>query len=94
MGLDLSNDVAIYKGLQFHVGHDIVCVQYAGGENLAIECEDCGLVLLSADMPEMDENGDPIPDHDCMDHAYAHETDGAIGHGWSCGVCGEFLQAG
>lgn len=34
------------------------------------------------------------PSHDCMDHAYPHDTDGPLGHGWSCGVCGEFLQAG
>ena len=87
MGLDLSNDAAIYEGLQSHIGHDIVCVQYAGGENHAIECEDCGVVLLSADRPEEEE-------HDCMEHAYPHGTDGPLGHGWSCGVCGEFLQAG
>ena len=60
MGLDLSTDEAIYRGIQWHVGHNIVCVQYANYENVAIECEDCGLVLLSADVPEEESDTDTI----------------------------------
>lgn len=36
----------------------------------------------------------PIPDHDCWENAVPYSSDGPIGHGWECGVCGEFLQAG
>lgn len=36
----------------------------------------------------------PEPDHDCFDHAVPYESDGALGHGWECGRCGAFLQAG
>jgi hypothetical protein len=32
--------------------------------------------------------------HKCDDHATYVETDGALGHGWECGLCGRFLQAG
>jgi hypothetical protein len=34
------------------------------------------------------------PEHDCMEHAYPHATDGPLGHGWSCGVCGALIQVG
>ena len=30
--------------------------------------------------------------HDCMDSAVPYRT--ADSHGWECGVCGAFLQAG
>lgn len=33
-------------------------------------------------------------DHDCMEHAVQCTTDGPLGHGWECGRCGNFLQAG
>lgn len=32
--------------------------------------------------------------HKCDDHAVPYESDGALGHGWECGLCGRFLQAG
>ena len=32
--------------------------------------------------------------HDCDDHARPCTTDGPLGHGWECGKCGNFLQAG
>jgi hypothetical protein len=38
--------------------------------------------------------GGPLAPHDCHEHAYPHPTDGPLGHGWSCGICGAFLQAG
>jgi hypothetical protein len=40
------------------------------------------------------ESSTPIPDHDCMQHAVPYISDGPLGHGWKCGVFGEFLQAG
>lgn len=33
-------------------------------------------------------------EHDCWDEAIEYRIDGPIGHGWECGVCGTFLQAG
>ena len=33
-------------------------------------------------------------DHDCKEHAVLYESEGALGHGWECGKCGAFLQAG
>ena len=30
----------------------------------------------------------------CMDNAKPYTSDGALGHGFECGVCGKFLQAG
>ena len=38
-----------YEDLKQHVGHNIVCVEYGDGENVAIECEDCNEVLLDYD---------------------------------------------
>jgi hypothetical protein len=33
--------------------------------------------------------------HDCMDYAQTYSSsDGPLGHGWECGRCGAFLQAG
>lgn len=34
------------------------------------------------------------PDHDCWSNAVPYVSDGALGHGWECGICGAFLQAG
>lgn len=33
-------------------------------------------------------------DHDCWDNAVPYVSDGPLGHGWECGKCGAFLQAG
>lgn len=35
-----------------------------------------------------------LPDHDCMENAVPYTSDGALGHGFECGVCGAFIQAG
>jgi hypothetical protein len=32
--------------------------------------------------------------HKCDEFASYVLTDGALGHGWECGLCGRFLQAG
>jgi hypothetical protein len=29
-----------------------------------------------------------------MDNAVPYRSTGALGHGWECGICGNFLQAG
>ena len=47
-----------YEDLSRHIGHDIECVQYGGGANVAIECFDCSEVLLDFDHPE---NESPRP---------------------------------
>ena len=37
----------------------------------------------------------PRHDHECTDHAVEYTNgDGVLGHGWECGRCGKFLQAG
>ncbi len=43
-----------YTDLTYHVGHKIVCVNYAD-KNTAIECEDCNEVLFDFDV-----NDEPI----------------------------------
>ena len=47
-----------------------------------VECKDC----LKAQ--------NTTPEHNCEDNAVPYESDGALGHGFECGVCGKFLQAG
>ncbi len=37
---------------------------------------------------------DTIAKHVCGDYAVAYESNGALGHGFECGMCGAFLQAG
>jgi hypothetical protein len=32
--------------------------------------------------------------HDCEANPVPYVSDGALGHGWECGICGKFLQAG
>ncbi len=34
------------------------------------------------------------PGHDCNNHPVPYRSDGALGHGFECGICGRFLQAG
>lgn len=58
MSIDLNNG---FTELREHVGHSIACVAYGGfapreGQpvNVAIECEDCGVVLLDFDNPVLD----------------------------------------
>lgn len=55
MAIDLNNG---YRELREHIGHDIVCVNYGTEgqepENIALECETCGCVLIDFDKPEED----------------------------------------
>lgn len=68
--------VSNYEELAAHVGHAIECVTY-GDANAAVECEDCGEVLL-----DFDDGGDPddgpgyYPDGDKPDHTAAGDAIG------------------
>lgn len=53
--------VASHAELAFHVGHHITCVSYADGENVALECEDCGTVLVDYDRPSPEPPAAPAP---------------------------------
>jgi hypothetical protein len=54
MAIDLSENGLGFEQLKDHIGHEIVIVGYGQSEilNVAIECEDCGEVLVSLDKPE------------------------------------------
>ena len=46
--------VSTFEELKEHYGHKIECVVYGDADdpaNVAIECEDCGLVILDFDCP-------------------------------------------
>jgi hypothetical protein len=63
-----------------------------------------GTMLTSVRIADVREGAKPLcqdapsepsePPHVCDEHAVYIETDGPLGHGWECGICGEFLQAG
>ncbi|MBS1861904.1 MAG: hypothetical protein JSS68_09345 [Actinobacteria bacterium] len=36
-----------------HIGDEVVCVDYANGDNVALECEECREVLLDFDRPDL-----------------------------------------
>ncbi len=40
------------------------------------------------------ERGIAPREHDCMEYPVPYVSDGPLGHGYECGVCGAFLQAG
>jgi hypothetical protein len=40
-----------YRSLAYHVGHEIVCVSYGDGVNVAVECETCNEVLIDYNRP-------------------------------------------
>lgn len=68
-----------YSELNFHVGHDVVVVNY-GLQNAAIECIDCGCVLLDFDRLYCDVcGGDASYESDtgvplCENHFNLYET--------------------
>lgn len=51
MAMNLGDPAALYFDLARHVGHELTCVRYGTGENIAIECETCHEVLVDADVP-------------------------------------------
>ena len=59
MSIDLSDNKEAYTDLRRHIGHSVVCVCYgrdgADPHNVALECEDCGEVLVSFNHPEVNE---------------------------------------
>jgi len=50
MGLPLYDPKACYDELRNHIGHRVVVVGYGPPDeapvNVAIECEDCGVVIM------------------------------------------------
>lgn len=55
-------------------------------------CPNSGLPYTAMN-PESSVRAEPPP-HDCWENPVPYVSDGALGHGWECGVCGAFLQAG
>jgi hypothetical protein len=55
MAIDQTSEATTYRDIKEHLGHHIVAVCYGTAEqevvSVAIECETCGCVLLSADQP-------------------------------------------
>jgi hypothetical protein len=49
-----------------------------------------GSTLKMAEHVEVEKNAK----HDCIKNAVPYVSDGPLGHGWDCGICGAFLQAG
>jgi hypothetical protein len=54
MGLNLADPTMLYFQLREHIDHTLEVVSYAGGVNIAIECIDCGCVLIDADDPDQE----------------------------------------
>ena len=53
MGLDISSQATLCRGLKEHVGHRIECVTYGEHDivwNISLECETCAEVLLDAEI--------------------------------------------
>lgn len=64
MAIDLSENGMGFEQLKAHIGHKIVVVGYGPRDNytnIAIECEDCGEVLVELNEPEED-GSDPKSD--------------------------------
>lgn len=62
-------------------------------EGLPVEKERTGRFVNYRCAPTRDAT-DYMTAHDCFDNAVEYASDGPLGHGWECGVCGKFLQAG
>lgn len=58
MGINLQSNRTVYDGLVAHLGHQLEIVSYGDGDNVALECTDCHVVLLDADVPDPDEDYD------------------------------------
>jgi hypothetical protein len=65
-----------------------------GTEFTIIVAEDQPSVPAGALEANLRERGITPRPHDCIDHPVPYVSDGRLGHGWECGVCGAFLQAG
>jgi len=87
--------VHAFAELRAHLGHELKCVAYgpaAAPDNVAIECETCGSVLLDYDLPDAED--DPYraaarkeyADEGAVDiddgAEVSHSADGAYVHAW------------
>lgn len=57
--LAVSPELFEFNKLRDHIGHAIACVCYGDDENVwnvAVECEDCGVVLCDADNPQIEKD--------------------------------------
>lgn len=50
-----------YEDLAQHVGHQLECVRYGSGQNVAVECLDCCCVLVDFDHPDLRPAENEIP---------------------------------
>ncbi|TFH66309.1 MAG: hypothetical protein E4G90_04245 [Gemmatimonadales bacterium] len=53
-----------YEELSWHVGHDVEVVSYGRNGtiyNVSVECNDCGMVLMSYDDPETTQTEESRP---------------------------------
>lgn len=62
--------------------------------DLTIRVVGGGPVVVGRLERQISESGETPPPHDCEANAVPYVSDGALGHGFECGVCGAFLQAG
>jgi hypothetical protein len=53
------SDHYLYDKIKAHLGHHIVGVHYGDWDNVAIECEDCGVVIIDSDR-EVEVGGDNV----------------------------------
>ena len=79
-----------YEDLKFHIGHEIVCVGYGAHgdsatpgatywDNVALECESCGTVLMDFDRFAPQEICGGTGNHDGQQH---DSCDECAEHGW------------
>jgi len=57
--MDNQDKDLLFAAIQAHLGHHIVAASYGGDyapDNVAIECEDCGEVIIDVDGEEYDQN--------------------------------------
>lgn len=83
MGIRLNE--AGYYDIREHIGHKVVIVGYGRDEdedyvNVAIECEDCGEVVLDFNQPFFEENAETgkktCAECGCDVYVDDHETEG------------------
>ena len=59
MAIDLTSELTKYNGLKSHLNHELEIVGYSyddnGPLNIAIECMDCGEVIIDANRNVEDE---------------------------------------
>lgn len=85
----------------YHDGHEVEPTEGGPWDGVRFVCAQCCRVI---DQNTLDvvEHPDEVQWRDDMGRAcrcpeplyVPYESDGALGHGWECGRCGAFLQAG